>query len=75
MKFDQRCSLYREHIENYLKTFYAQFHGEPQKPLFEAMEYSLLAGGKRLRLFLPMNSAVFAAETGRMQLPWQLRLR
>ena len=49
MKFDQRCALYREHIENYLQSFYSQFDAEPQQPLFEAMRYSLLAGGKRLR--------------------------
>lgn len=40
---------YREFIENYLKDYYGQFHNEPQSKLFEAMEYSLLGGGKRLR--------------------------
>ena len=49
MKFDDRSREYREYIESYLKKFYTEFHNEPQKPLFEAMEYSLLAGGKRLR--------------------------
>jgi len=49
MTFDERCREYREYIESYLKNFYSEFHSEPQKPLFEAMEYSLLAGGKRLR--------------------------
>lgn len=49
MKFDDRSREYREYIEAYLKDFYSEFHKEPQKPLFEAMEYSLLAGGKRLR--------------------------
>ena len=49
MKVEARCELYRNHIESYLKDFYAQFHDEPQKPLFDAVEYSLLAGGKRLR--------------------------
>ena len=49
MNFEQRSKEYREYIENYLREFYARFHTEPQKPLFEAMEYSLLAGGKRLR--------------------------
>lgn len=34
-----------------LKTVYAE-HGEPQSRLFEAMSYSLNAGGKRLRPFL-----------------------
>ena len=49
MKFDQRCELYRQHIEQFLRSYYSEFHNEPQKPLFEAMQYSLLAGGKRLR--------------------------
>ena len=49
MNFDQRSREYREFIEQYLSDFYTRFHDEPQKPLFEAMEYSLLAGGKRLR--------------------------
>ena len=42
-------------IEQYLKDFYAQFHDLPQSKLFEAMEYSLLAGGKRLRPLLAME--------------------
>ena len=49
MTFDERSRVYRECIEQYLSDFYSRFHDEPQKPLFEAMEYSLLAGGKRLR--------------------------
>lgn len=40
---------YRAHIEEYLSDFYSRFADEPQKKLFEAMKYSLLAGGKRLR--------------------------
>ena len=44
-----RTKEYKDHIENFLKEFYAPFHGEPQKILYDAMEYSLLAGGKRLR--------------------------
>ena len=47
--FEDRSRDYREYIEKYLKDFYAQFHNEPQKILYDAMEYSLLAGGKRLR--------------------------
>ncbi len=49
MTFEQRSREYREYIEKYLKDFYASFHEEPQKPLFDAIAYSLLAGGKRLR--------------------------
>lgn len=44
--------LYRQYIEQYLKEYYARFHNEPQKDLFSAMEYSLQAGGKRLRPIL-----------------------
>lgn len=49
MNFDMRSLEYRAFIEDYLKDIYADFSAEPQKPLFEAVQYSLLAGGKRLR--------------------------
>ena len=44
-----RTVEYKSYIEQYLKDWYLRFHNEPQTKLFEAMEYSLLAGGKRLR--------------------------
>lgn len=40
-----------QRFEALLRRQYAE-HGEPQRRLFEAMDYSLLAGGKRLRPFL-----------------------
>ena len=46
---DARTAEYRAYIDRYLADFYRRFHTEPQKPLFEAVEYSLLAPGKRLR--------------------------
>jgi len=49
MKFEDRTRQYREFIEEYLQTTYKEFRSEPQTLLFDAMEYSLLAGGKRLR--------------------------
>ena len=49
MNFEEQTREYREFIEQYLKNLYTEFRSEPQKLLFEAMEYSLLAGGKRLR--------------------------
>ena len=52
MSFEQRSQEYRDHIEQYLSDFYAQFQSEPQKPLYDAIQYSLLAGGKRLRPML-----------------------
>lgn len=56
---EERSREYREYIETYLKDWYARFHDEPQSKLFDAMEYSLLAGGKRLR-------PIFAFEFCRM---------
>jgi len=44
-----RSKEYKDYIECFLRDWYNRFHDEPQVQLFEAMEYSLLAGGKRLR--------------------------
>ena len=46
---------YKANLEQYLKEYYACFRGLPQKKLFEAMEYSLYAGGKRLRPIFTME--------------------
>ena len=56
---NDRTQEYKAYIESYLTDWYSRFHKEPQAKLFEAMEYSLLAGGKRLR-------PVFAVEFCRM---------
>ena len=55
MKFEEQTRVYREMIENYLASIYAPFESEPQKPIFEAANYSLLAGGKRLRPILALE--------------------
>ena len=52
---NNRNAEYKAHIEAYLKNFYEDFHDLPQCKLFDAMEYSLLAGGKRLRPILAME--------------------
>ena len=44
-----RSKEYKACIEQFLTDWYKRFHDEPQSQLFDAMEYSLLAGGKRLR--------------------------
>ena len=49
MSLEDRSREYREFIEEYLKNIYTEYRAEPQSELFDAMEYSLLAGGKRLR--------------------------
>lgn len=55
MNNEQRSAQYRAFIEDYLKIIYQEFKDKPQKSLFEAMEYSLLAGGKRLRPIFAMD--------------------
>ena len=50
-----RTREYRGYIEQYLCEYYEKLHAEPQKALFEAMEYSLLGGGKRIRPILTLE--------------------
>ena len=65
MNFDQMSVQYREYAQSFLANWYERFHKEPQKQLFEAMEYSLLAGGKRLR---PIFAFDFCRMCGK---PWE----
>ena len=60
--FDARYQKYLEAIEDYLSGLFAE------KPhwadLYEAMRYSLLSGGKRLRPVLTLEFARLAGEEG-----------
>ncbi len=49
MNLEQTTDQYRGYIEQFLTGYFRQFHAFPQSRLFEAMEYSIFAGGKRLR--------------------------
>lgn len=62
MSRDQIWAQYRQYIEGYLQGFYNEFKPQPQKPLYESITYSLLAGGKRLR---PMLAFEFCRICGR----------
>ena len=53
--FDQQLQEYKQFIEDYLREFYDRFSHEPQQKLFEAMRYSLFAGGKRLRPMMTLE--------------------
>lgn len=55
MKIDEISAKYRAFIEEYLRNWMTKFHDEPQKVLYDAMEYSLLGGGKRLRPILTLE--------------------
>ena len=46
---NKTLQMYQEYIEKYLDEECFCYDSEPQKILFDAMRYSLLAGGKRLR--------------------------
>ena len=49
MNYEDLNARYKSHVETFLRDWYSRFSDEPQKQLFSAMEYSLMAGGKRLR--------------------------
>ena len=56
--FDQRYEMYRQEIEHFLR---AQFEETTHwSDLYEAMRYSLLAGGKRIRPVLTLEFARLA---------------
>lgn len=46
---NNKYQCYKDYIENYLDKECFLYPTEPQQTLFDAMRYSLLAGGKRLR--------------------------
>ncbi len=52
-EFDLTMKQYQQAVEAYLDTCFTQ--DLPQKQIFEAMRYSLLAGGKRIRPILVME--------------------
>lgn len=72
MNLEKQCREYRAYVEDYLKEHYDALNDQPQKLLFDAMRYSLMAGGKRIRPILAFefcrvcgrdwkNAAPFAA--------------
>lgn len=55
MNPNEMLQHYTNFIENHLHQKCFLYPGEPQQTLFEAMRYSLLAGGKRLRPVLVLE--------------------
>lgn len=53
MKFEKKLNEYIKSVNEFLKK-YAAVPNVPQKILYEAMKYSLMAGGKRIRPVLTM---------------------
>lgn len=52
--YKMRMDIYREAVEKYLENCFAE-QDCPQKELLQAMRYSLLAGGKRVRPILVLE--------------------
>lgn len=70
-----RFGEYREYIEQYLANYFGQFEAEPQKNLYEAMRYSLLAVENGFVRCLYLSFAAFAAANGKMLRPLPVPLR
>lgn len=68
-QFDARLRRYQDEIEGYLQQTFVE-PDEPQQPLFEAMRYSLLAGGKRLRPVLTMSFCALCGGKAEDALPF-----
>ena len=62
MNLEKQCREYRAYVEDYLKEHYDALNDQPQKLLFDAMQYSLMAGGKRIR---PIIAFEFCRVCGR----------
>ena len=52
---EYKSAEYRKLLEDALRGWSANFREEPQKLLYEAMDYSLLGGGKRIRAILALE--------------------
>ncbi len=70
LTFEQRKSLYCTYIEEYLNGIFGDYGQEPQKKLFEAMRYSLLAGGKRLRPILAFEFCRMCSQNWKAAAPF-----
>ena len=72
VSFDQRYEMYRQEIEHFLR---AQFEETTHwADLYEAMRYSLLAGGKRIRPVLTLEMARLGGIDWHLALPYACAL-
>ena len=70
MKVDVMTEQYRSQIEAYLASWMEQFSAEPQKILYDAMSYSMLGGGKRLRPIMTLEFCRLCCGTWEKALPF-----
>ena len=72
MTFKDVMEGYQKTVEAYLQTLFAE--DAPQKQLFDAMRYSLLAGGKRIRPILVLEFCRICGGDWRSALPFACAL-
>lgn len=72
MNFKTRYAAYQEAVEAYLNSLFSK--QEPYGKLYEAMRYSLLAGGKRLRPVLTLEFARLGGLDWHLALPYACAL-
>ncbi len=65
---ENNMQVYRQAIESYLDTLFCE--DVPQKTLLDAMRYSLLAGGKRIRPILTLEFARLCGGDWQKALPF-----
>lgn len=68
-QFDEQLCRYTDQIEGYLQQCFLE-PDEPQQELFEAMRYSLLAGGKRIRPVLTLSFCAICGGSQEDALPF-----
>lgn len=71
MDYERRYETYRLAVEDYLNGLFTG--SAPYGRLYEAIRYSLLAGGKRIRPVLTLEFASWAASTGAWHCPMPVR--
>ena len=69
MSFNEEYREKKEYIENVLRAYLPEKEGY-QKVIIEAMEYSLMAGGKRLRPVLMLETYRLFGGKGRVIEPF-----
>lgn len=72
MDYQTRYSTYQEAIEGYLHQLFSE--EKPYSKLYEAIRYSILAGGKRIRPVLTLEFARLGGIDWRLALPYACAL-
>lgn len=72
-EYKETMEVYRSAVEEYLENCFAD-QSCPQRELFQAMRYSLLAGGKRIRPVLTLEMARLGGIDWHLALPYACAL-